>query len=192
MNAVQLQDAARVALAAHGSLEAKAGNGVLVGGGRADTLFPRRAALLMAAVVSTVLLAGCERAKTRLDREVDRLCAIDGGVKVFETVSVSAGDLSEKGPIFPKYESLPFGERLGPDYQLKASTQYLIVGDPGLLRMETKVIRKRDKKVMGSSTTYARTGGDFIGPAEPSSYACPPLDGIDLGRAIFVKQGVAK
>ena len=34
-------------------------------------------------------MSGCERAKTRLDREVDRLCAVDGGVHIYETVKLS-------------------------------------------------------------------------------------------------------
>lgn len=53
-----------MALAVNGILGAKAGNDVLVGDGGAYILLPRRAALLLVAVMPTTLLTGCERSKT--------------------------------------------------------------------------------------------------------------------------------
>jgi hypothetical protein len=147
-----------------------------------------RTVFLLAAVIATSWLAGCERAKTRLDREVDRLCAIDGGVKVFETVEVPPEYLPERGEIFPQYANRPFEQRLGPEYQLKTSTTYLVDGNPRLSRFEALVIRRSDGKVLGQSISYSRVGGDLPGPAHPSSYGCPPLAQLDLERRVFVKK----
>jgi hypothetical protein len=145
-----------------------------------------RTVFLLAAVIATSWLAGCERAKTRLDREVDRLCAIDGGVKVFETVEVPPEYLPDRGEIFPQYANRPFEERYGPEYQLKTATKYLIDGNPSLRRHEAYLIRKSDSKVLGQSVAYSRVGGDLPGPAHPSSYGCPPTAQLGLGRQVFV------
>jgi hypothetical protein len=151
----------------------------------------RRTAVIAAAALSTLTLSGCERAKTRLDREVDRLCAVDGGIRVFETVEVPAEYLPDEGPIFPQYEGRRFKDRYGPDYELKTSDTYIVTGLPSLTRMETQLIRKRDQKVLGTSVRYIRHGGDFLPRLGPdSSHLCPPI-GTDRGleREVFIKQG---
>lgn len=124
----------------------------------------------------------------RLDREVDRLCAIDGGVKVFETVEVPAEYLPEAGKIFPQFATRPFEERLGPEYQLKTSTEYLVDGNPSLRRYEARVVRRSDNKVLGQSIAYGRVGGDIPGLSHPTSYACPPVGSMELERSVFVKK----
>lgn len=51
-------------------------------------------------------LPGCEQA--RLDQEVDRLCRVDGGIRIYETVKLSKEDYDEKRRIvFPQYLGLP-------------------------------------------------------------------------------------
>lgn len=51
--------------------------------------------------------------KDRLDREVKRLCAIDGGIRVYETVTLPAGKFDQYGQI-----SVPYKEnvKLGDEY----------------------------------------------------------------------------
>jgi hypothetical protein len=151
---------------------------------------PRRTAVLLAAVIAISWLAGCERAK--LDREVDRLCAIDGGVKVFETVEVPPEYLPDAGEIFPQFADRPFGERLGPEYELKWADTVLVDGNPSLTRTEAHLIRKSDQKILGTSIRYMRLGGDLPSPSHPSSHVCPELGGKGLERSVFVERGVKK
>lgn len=124
----------------------------------------------------------------RLDREVDRLCAIDGGVKVFETVEVSQ-------EVYADFLRDP-GRRLelifGANYHLKSSTEFLVNGNPSLHRHVGYVIRRTDNKVLGQVISYARVGGDLPGLSHPSSYGCPPLRELNLEHQVFVKKGDSK
>ena len=144
---------------------------------------PRRTAWLLAAVIATSCLTGCER--MRLDREVDRLCAIDGGVKVFETVEVPL-------PVYEDFLRDP-GRRVevifGPDYQMTSSEEFIVDGNPSLSRMEFQIVRQSDKKVLGTSTSYGRRGGDFIGPSAPSSYSCPAIGRGSVVDRVFILEG---
>jgi hypothetical protein len=152
--------------------------------------FPRLCARVIFSAVSVVVLAGCS--KWRLDREVDRLCAKDGGVKVYETVQVPAEYVPEDSEIFPQFAGRPYGERYGPEYTVKALTTYLVDGNPAMWRDEYKIIRKSDGKTLGISVSYSRVGGDFPSPSAPSSHTCPPQKQMGLARQVFIKQGVKK
>src|SRR4051794_10382480 len=66
----------------------------------------RRLIALALTVAPMLLFAGCERAKTKLDREVDRLCAIDGGMHVYETVKLPKEDFGPDGEVFPQYRGV--------------------------------------------------------------------------------------
>ena len=48
----------------------------------------RRATLLLTFAALTTALAGCER--WSLDRQMEELCKKDGGIKVYETVTLPA------------------------------------------------------------------------------------------------------
>jgi hypothetical protein len=124
----------------------------------------------------------------RLDREVDRLCAIDGGVKVFETVEVPL-------PVYQDFLRDP-GRRVevifGPDYGMTISEQFLVEGNPSLSRTERHLVRKSDKRVLGTATRYSRRGGDFIGPSAPSSHSCPAIGEMNLAKQVFVPEGAKK
>ena len=117
--------------------------------------------------------SGCERAKTKLDREVDRLCAIDGGVKIYERVTLSAENFGPNGEVFPQYQHLTsMGGGYGPDFIGRSERQMLVDGDPKLVRRVVQILRKRDSKLLGESINYSREGGDFYGPHQPSIYEC--------------------
>jgi len=135
--------------------------------------------------------------EARLDREVDRLCAIDGGIKVYETVTLPP----EK---FDKYGLVEFynpGQRedtLGPEYIYQWDIHYYKKGHPAsqgahitvMKRDHIKITRKSDMKLMGEVVMYQRGGGDLPGPWMPSSYHCPDRqeanEGILMHR-IFIK-----
>jgi hypothetical protein len=124
----------------------------------------------------------------RLDREVDRLCAIDGGVKVFETVEVPLPVHED----FLRDPGRPLEVIFGANYHLKSSTEFLVDGNPSLRRSVGYVIRQTDGKVLGQSISYSRVGGDLPGPSHPSSYRCPPLRELNLVHQVFVRKGDSK
>lgn len=123
--------------------------------------------------------------KDRLDREVDRLCAIDGGVRVYEAVKLPAERLDQYGQI-----SIPYKENVkaGDNYYYESSTIYPIRGNPEMWRSHYRVYRVYDSKFLGESVGYARVGGDIPGPWHSSSYSCPDkVDITDLKKRIFIE-----
>lgn len=145
------------------------------------------AAALLASLIGAGLV-GCERYS--LDRQMEELCAKDGGVKVYETVTLPAEMFDQNGDPFPGWRSRPESQRLGDDYRLVEETAYLKQGDPlkgegRLTRYQSRVIRKADGKVLGEGVMYGRSGGDFIIVDHFSSKACGESRGVI--RSVFRK-----
>lgn len=119
-------------------------------------------------IASWLLLAGCEKA--RLDEQVRELCAKDGGIKVYETVTLPR----ER---FDKYGEVPIPEKR----LAKPSAEYFYVwdihniksGSPSLKRNHFKLFRRSDEKLMGEGIGYVRSGGDLPGPWHESAFHCP-------------------
>jgi len=130
--------------------------------------------------------------KVRLDREVDRLCAIDGGIKVYETVTLPADKFNERGEI-NFYKPTQRENALGPEYIFKWDIHYYKKSDPSrqdihessMKRDHIQIIRKSDMKLLGEFVLYRRAGGDLPGPWHPSSYRCP---GLEENEIILIKQ----
>jgi len=120
--------------------------------------------------------------KGQLDDEVRRLCAIDGGIKVYETVRLPAERFDQYGQMRVPAKWLSKPED---DYYYEGSTNYLIKGNPELLQLRTRFYRKSDNKLLGESTLYVRRGGDMPGPWHGSSFSCP--QSTDLSRHIFIQ-----
>jgi len=121
-----------------------------------------------------------------LDYQVRKLCAEDGGVKVYETVSLSPEKFNKYGQI-NFYRPIDAENALGPDYVWKWSLQYYREGNPSLYRSHTQVYRKLDGKLLGESVFYKRSGGDLPGPWHGSSFMCPELSvKNDILRQIFI------
>ncbi len=75
----------------------------------------RFAQVAHAAMLITVLtLTGCE--KDELDRQMEALCAKDGGNKVYETVALPADMFSESGQPFSSVKSRSQEGKLGSEY----------------------------------------------------------------------------
>jgi len=88
--------------------------------------------------------------KTELDAEVMRLCAIDGGVRVYETVKLPPDKFNQWGQV--NFYRPDQGENaLGPDYLFKRDTLYYKQGNPDFFRLHTKVIRRLDDRLLGES-----------------------------------------
>lgn len=122
------------------------------------------------------------------DWQVDRMCAVDGGVRVYETVALPVDKFDPWGMVNFYHPSK--GENaLGDEFRLERKTIYYIRGVPNLSRMHTKLIRQADGKVLGESVFYKRTGGDLPGPWYESSYMCPELSVMnDILRQVFIKE----
>lgn len=159
--------------------------------------------------LSTVLLtlglmamAGCSTVSQRqLDAEVDRLCAIDGGLKIYETVRLPP----EK---FNEYNQVNFYRRdrdenaLGPEYVWKYETRYLHPGgdpkaNPRMRRVHIRLFRRSDGHLLGESVYYSRYGGDprFLAEysgAPESHYSCPKkgTGEVRLLEGVFIKDDV--
>ncbi|MBZ0132964.1 MAG: hypothetical protein K8F53_10165 [Rhodocyclaceae bacterium] len=144
--------------------------------------------LSLVLMTASLFLAGCEKA--RLDQEVDRLCRLDGGIKVYETVKLSKEDYDEKRRIvFPQFIGLPEDKgRYGTNYIVVSKDSVLRDGNPSLRRSHIQVIRVSDKKVLGERINYTRFGGDMPNPFHPSSYACQNvIDNPGLIRQVFIE-----
>lgn len=146
------------------------------------------------AVLSLLGLAGCER--WELDRRMAALCKKDGGVKVYETVTLPASEFSSTGQPLAKYIPLAKSDAdyLGPDYRYVQRREILVgqnadigKGEGRLSRWYSAVYRRADGRLLGESVSYGRGGGDgFTFGLQPSGDYCPKPR-VDLIKAVFVK-----
>ncbi|MER0203256.1 MAG: hypothetical protein DU480_05230 [Nitrosomonas sp.] len=136
-------------------------------------------------IAALIVYAAFFTEKDRLDREVKRLCATDGGIKVYETVKLPAERFDQYGQIrLPaKWLAKPEDE-----YYYEGSTSYLIKGNPELLQLRTWMYRKSDNKLLGESTVYMRRGGGLPGPWYMPAFICPQKTDVDMKEQIFIKE----
>lgn len=121
----------------------------------------------------------------RLDQQVREMCAKDGGVKVFETVTLPADKFNEYDQV-----RVPAKAYLKPEdeYFYEDGSRYLQKGNPEIWRNHFRIIRRSDGKVMGETISYTRRGGGLPGPWHPSSFGCPKdADTTDLAKQIIIK-----
>ena len=108
------------------------------------------------------------------DAQVRKLCAIDGGVKIYKTVELPAERFNKWGQI--NFEKPTHGENsLGPEYLVKEKTRFLRLENmqPTIFTYQFQVFRRSDGKLLGEMISYTRRGGDLPGPWHPSSFSCP-------------------
>ena len=147
-------------------------------------------ALTKPAVVGMVgmilLFSGCE--KWQLDAQVKERCAIDGGIKVYETVKLPANQFFDSGlPKFYQLQGVESADRLGKDYQFQSETTVLKPGSTSLWMSRYVILRRVDNKILGELVVYGRRGGDLPGPWHESYQLCPEnIRDVDLVRKIFL------
>jgi hypothetical protein len=137
-----------------------------------------------AALAMSALLAGCE--KYALDRQVQELCAKDGGIKIYEKVKLPPERFDQWGNVHipSKQDAKPWDE-----YYNDTDTTYFRTGNPEMRRSHDRIIRRRDGKVLGEFIYYARRGGDMPGPWHESSFGCPDLQTLpNFENSIFTKE----
>lgn len=124
--------------------------------------------------------------KIYYDWKVDRLCEIDGGVKVYETVELPVDRFDEYGNVGIKNKRYV---EPSDKYYFESDTVSLREGNPKIIRSTTRIIRRSDGMILGESIRYGRGGGDLPGPWHPSSYDCPQIKNAEgkLESSIFVK-----
>lgn len=83
--------------------------------------------------------------KARLDREVKRLCSIDGGIKVYETVMLPAERFNKYGQI-----RIPYREIAKPEdeFYYESTMHYLKKGNPDMYQLNFKLFRINDNKFL--------------------------------------------
>jgi hypothetical protein len=121
------------------------------------------------------------------DAQVRRLCAQDGGIKVYEQVKLPAERFDKWGMV-NFYRPTQRENALGLEYVFRQQTTYLRRGDPEMWRDHYQVVRRSNGRLLGEAISYSRRGGDLPGPWHPSSFGCPERAGdASLVRAIFVQ-----
>lgn len=125
----------------------------------------------------------------RLDKEVDRLCAVDGRIVVYETIKLPADKFTDGGRSL-----VPFGkDEIGFGYYYKSTTTAL--AGPGqapgarLLRMHYQVLRSNDSKVMAEAIIYTRGGGYWLEgfPGIGHGKNCPGVIPLNFKEQVFIK-----
>ena len=142
-----------------------------------------RQIVYMALVLCIGYVAFVEIRKFKLDSEVRALCTKDGGLKVFERVTLSAAEYDKRGNVTIPEKSEAKPESL---YYYQWQIEYIRRGNPEIYRDQYRIYRRLDGKLLGESIGYVRRGGDFPSPLSDSSYRCPVVDSdISLEKVIF-------
>ena len=144
-------------------------------------------------------LAGCE--KYALDRQMEELCKKDGGLKVYETVTLPSSAFDQTGYLRRQDKSDPSKPLSthsivsGGEFSITREITVIKAGDPftgdgagfisqgRLERFYTFVMRTDNQKILGSAVSYGRAGGGFS-LGHPDSKSCPAI-GTNLLEAIF-------
>jgi hypothetical protein len=137
------------------------------------------------------LVAGCSawapQQQAEFDAQVERLCAQDGGITVYEKVVLPREQLDAGGrPRIPERIDVTPGDA----YYRESENRLLLGSDEALSlrREEIRYVRRSDAKILGRSVRYVRRGGEVQSPAQTSFHACPArAEGPSFEGAIFVR-----
>jgi hypothetical protein len=148
--------------------------------------FPQSRWAMLAIGFAVCLVGAIAFFKIRMlywDNEVDKLCAGDGGVKIYATATVTPDELSVFGDMRPPYKN----DMTPKDkYFVEWSRTYVHIGYPEVWRSHFALFRRSDKNLLGESITYTRFRGDFPGPWHPSSHICSFESGVEaISKKVF-------
>ncbi|MBI2314197.1 MAG: hypothetical protein HYU77_17060 [Betaproteobacteria bacterium] len=136
-------------------------------------------------------MTGCATpTQLSLDAEVKRLCAIDGGIKVYETVKLPPEKFDKYGVVH-----VPPKDKVQPTdaFFYEWDIRQIVRGNPkdgkaDLARSHFRLYRTAGQKLVGESVAYTRRGGDVPGPWHPSHFTCPAdSDLSNLKKRVFVR-----
>ena len=126
---------------------------------------------------------------------MESLCLQDGGVTVYEAVTLSTNEFNKDGVPLARYWLDPTlagtTSRLGPNYHYVYRAEVLKAGDPmrgegRLTRYVEEIHRATDGRLLAKSVSYGRAGGDFIVLEHFSTAGCPSSKKPFL-TAVFLK-----
>ena len=146
--------------------------------------FARRA-LLVSTMTALASLIGCVGYDVgdypTWDAKVKELCESDGGVTVYERVTLSRTEdiVRESGSSItvPRRQSASANA----PYVSEEKIVWLNEANPRVYRSETWIIRAQDGAVLSKLVSYGRVGGDFVRP-----YSCRDVGTrLDLERQTF-------
>lgn len=156
----------------------------------------RGAGQVLMAVAVLVLLSGCER--WALDRQMEELCKKDGGITVYETVTLPASDFNEFGEPLGRYiqTAKTREDYFGPDYRYVTKEKYISGnsqtkvehGEGTLVRRYQAIYRRSDQKLLVEAVNYHRAGGDEITLGFHFSQEVCPRPSPNVST-IFIKGG---
>lgn len=155
---------------------------------RAGAGLTRALALVVGFAILSAPALVANGVKAHYDRQVREMCAKDGGVRVYETVRLPAekfDELKRRNFVFP----LSTMAKPTDEYYDEADDHYYKQGHLTLVRMQHRIIRRSDGRVLGESVRYGRGGGDLPGPWHESGFMCPdPAKQLSkFETAIFVR-----
>ena len=121
-----------------------------------------------------------------VDNRVKELCEKDGGVNVYESISLPPEKFNKWGSI-NFYVPTEGENALGDEYIFKRNRILLKEEEPSIIKVHTMIIRRKDMRLLGESTFYKRSGGGLPGPWFNSGYGCPILNKqTDILRQVFI------
>lgn len=145
-------------------------------------------------VILLSVFAFFETRKTYWDSRLRDLCAQDGGVSVFEKITLTSEELKQLGGNPESGLPIPFADdttKKAYPYFRETRSSLIHQWNPEVGRLEVLVKRRLDGKVLGRSVQYWRRGGDLpTGLFHESSFVCPTP--ISLSRDILNISGRSK
>lgn len=142
---------------------------------------------VLAAITLLILSAlFCEASKAYWDYRVTKMCEEDGGVTVYEKVELTHEEYKKYDgkngfiSVPPEGGSVNVTGRF--PYLAKSSTHILREFIPKIIRYESIIYRKSDKKELGKRVAYHRSGGDFpiIVLGYRTGFGCRNIPGFKL------------
>lgn len=140
-------------------------------------------------VLLALVVAFYEGRKVYWDHRVQEMCEKDGGVAIFESVTIDRAQFKKWGGIGDALGIPNESERrLDIPYYRRTKDDVLRAWNPRVMRLETEYIRRRDNKILGKTVYYFRRGGDFPTWAHESTFGCNRTD-VPIEKSIVVIKG---
>lgn len=128
------------------------------------------------------------------DHKVDELCEKDGGVTIYEKVTLSKRDYPNARFTSTGDYMIPFEKdaRYDDPFFSRYGTEYLHKGTIDVMRHTQSIVRTSDKKILSTIVDYGRRGGDSMLSVwmHPSHHSCKKgkIDIKEFSSTITVKE----
>lgn len=124
-----------------------------------------------------LMLSGCEQA--RVDAQMEELCKRDGGIKIYEKISLPKEDFDQGGvpTLFNGWNQTQSG------YMFVSKFEEIKSSKPTLSKTTASIIRERDGKALGTYIYYTRIGGLILTLGSDPARNCPS----NARESIFLK-----